>query len=268
MPKVSVNGLRLYYEIEGDGEPVVLIPGFAAGRWIWFKQTDELARHFRVIVFDPRGVSASDKPEGPQTISLLADDIAHLLETIGVKSAHIVGASFGGFVAQEFALKFPAMTRKLVLCCTSFGGPNHVAPAPETLEALASTKGLNSEERMRANLLLAFTPEYVQTQVAEVDHIVHLRATNEVPEHIYLSQLQAAVNFNSESRVAGITSPTLVLSGDADVIVPVQNSRNLAAKIPGAKLQIVAGGSHTFFIEQAHEFNQLLTEFLAADFHE
>jgi pimeloyl-ACP methyl ester carboxylesterase len=265
LPKVSVNGLKLYYEIEGDGAPVVLIPGFAAGRWIWFKQTAELARNFRVIIFDPRGVSASDKPEGPQTITLLADDIAHLLQTIGVESAHIVGASFGGFVAQEFALKYPAMTRKLVLCCTSFGGPNHIIPAPETLQALASTKGLNSEERMRANLLLAFTPEYVRTQVAEVDRIVHLRATNEVPEHIYLSQLQAAMSFNTESRLEAIKSSTLVLSGDADVIVPVQNSRNLVKKIPGAELHIVEGGSHTFFIEQAGEFNRIVSKFLATD---
>ena len=262
MPKAALNGLGLFYEIEGDGEPVVLIPGFAAGRWIWFKQTGDLSQTFRVILFDPRGVSASDKPEGPQTISLLADDVAHLLQTIGVASAHIVGASFGGFVAQEFALKYPSMTRKLVLCCTSFGGPNHVVPAPETLLALASTKGLNSEERMRANLLLAFTPEFVQTHVDEIDHIVHLRATNDVPEHIYLSQLQAAMSFNVESRLAEIKCPTLILSGDADVIVPVQNSLNLAAKIPGAQLQIIKGGSHTFFIEQAHEFNQRISDFL------
>ena len=262
MPKVSVNGLKLYYESEGDGEPVVLIPGFAAGRWIWFKQTPDLSQNFRVIVFDPRGVSESDKPEGPQTIGLLADDVAHLLQTIGISSAHIVGASFGGFVAQEFALKYPSMTRKLVLCCTSFGGPNHVVPAPETLLALASTKGLNSEERMRANLLLAFTPEFVKTQGTQVDHIVHLRATNEVPEHIYLSQLQAAMSFNAESRLSEIKRPTLVLSGDADVIVPVQNSRNLAEKISGAQLQIIAGGSHTFFIEQARDFNQRISAFL------
>jgi len=267
VPKTSVNGISLYYEIEGDGEPLLLIPGFAAGRWIWFKQTGRLSRAFRVITFDPRGVSTSDKPEGAQTIGLLADDVAHLLRTVGVESAHILGASFGGFVAQEFALKYPLMTQKLLLCCTSFGGPNHVVPARETLMALASTKGLNSEERMRANLLLAFTPEYVRMQVAEVDQIVQLRATNGVPEHIYLSQLEAAVNFNSESRVAEISSPTLVLSGDADVIVPVQNSRNLAAKIPGAKLRIMQGGSHTFFIEQAEEFNRLVTEFLATGFH-
>lgn len=263
MPRISVNGLALYYEIEGDGEPVVLIPGFAAGCWIWFKQTAELSRNFRVIIFDPRGVSASDKPEGPQTIGLLADDVAHLLQTIGIESAHIVGASFGGFVAQEFALKYPAMTRKLVLCCTSFGGPNHVAPSIETLAALASTKGLNSEERMRANLLLAFSPEYVRTEVAEVDRIVHLRATNEVPEHIYLSQWQAAISFNAESRVGQITSPTLVLSGDADIIVPVQNSRNLAARIPGAELKIIESGSHTFFIEQSAEFNRVITKWLS-----
>jgi pimeloyl-ACP methyl ester carboxylesterase len=263
MPKVSVNGLQLYYEIHGVGAPVVLIPGFAAGRWIWFKQTAELSRQFRVILFDPRGVSASDKPEGSQTIGLLADDVAHLLDAIGIDSAHIVGASFGGFVAQEFALKYPGMTRKLVLCCTSFGGPRHVVPAPETLMALASTKGLNTEERMRENLLLAFTPEYVRTQVAEVDHVVHLRATNEVPEHIYSTQLQAAMSFNTESRLGQIAAPTLVLSGDADVIVPVQNSRNLAARIPGARLQIVAGGSHTFFIEQAAEFNRIITDFLS-----
>jgi len=263
MPKISINGLQLYYEIEGVGAPVVLIPGFAAGRWIWFKQTAELSRQFRVIVFDPRGVSASDKPEGSQTIGLLADDVAHLLQTIGIDSAHIVGASFGGFVAQEFALKYPGMTRKLVLCCTSFGGPNHVVPTPETLMALASTKGLNTEERMRENLLLAFTPEYVRTQVAEVDHVVHLRAANEVPEHIYTSQLQAAISFNTEARLGQIAAPTLVLSGDADVIVPVRNSCNLAARIPGATLQIVAGGSHTFFIEQAAEFNRIITDFLS-----
>jgi pimeloyl-ACP methyl ester carboxylesterase len=262
VPSVSVNGLQLYYQIEGDGEPLVLIPGFAAGRWIWFKQTAALSRHFRVIIFDPRGVSASEKPQGPQSISLLADDIAHLLQTIGVESAHIVGASFGGFVAQEFALKYPAMTRKLVLCCTSFGGPNHILPGPETLQAFASTKALNSEERMRANLLLAFTPEYVRTQVTEVDQIVHLWTTNEVPEHIYLSQLQAAVSFNSESRLEEIGAPTLVLTGDTDVIVPVQNSRNLAARIPGAKLHIVEGGSHTFFIERAEEFNEIVKNFL------
>ena len=220
MPKVSVNGFRLYYEIEGDGEPVVLIPGFAAGRETWVRQTPSLSRNFRVITFDPRGVSESDKPEGPQSISLLADDLAHLLQALGISRAHVVGASFGGFVAQEFALRYPFMTRKLVLCCTSFGGPNHVQPEPQTMKMVASAKKLN------------------------------------------VDQFEAATSFDVESRVGGIRSQTLVLSGDADEIVPVQNSRNLAAKIPGAQLRLVEGGSHTFFNERAEEFNQILIDFL------
>ena len=230
MPRISVNGLKLFYEAEGSGEPVVLIPGFASGRAIWSMQTPALARNFRVISFDPRGICASDKPEGPQTIGLLAGDVAHLLETLGIAAAHVVGVSFGGFVAQEFALEYPSMTRKLVLCCTGFGGPNHVMPGPETLKAFASSEWVDSEE---------------------------------VPEHVYRSQLEAAANFNVELRLKEIASPTLVLSGDMDAIVPVQNSRHLAAKIPGAKLHIVAGGSHTFFIERADEFNRIVTEFLS-----
>jgi pimeloyl-ACP methyl ester carboxylesterase len=188
--------------------------------------------------------------------------VAALLEAIGIESAHILGASFGGFVAQEFALGFPEMTRSLTLCCTSFGGPNHVPPTLETLQALASTKGLNTEERVRENLLLAFSPAYVERERDEVERVINLRARNFVPEYAYLQQLQAALEFNAEERVNGITAPTLVLSGDADIIVPARNSRNLAARIPGSRLSIIKGGSHTFFIEQAVEFNVAVIEFI------
>jgi pimeloyl-ACP methyl ester carboxylesterase len=262
MPKTSVGEIELYYEQNGEGEPLVLIPGFAAGIWIWFRQTPILAQDFQIVTFDPRGVARSDKPEGPQTIRLIADDVASLLRGIGIESAHVLGASFGGFVAQEFALAYPEMTRTLTLCCTSFGGPNHVSPSAETLSALASTKGLNSEERMRQNLLMAFTPEFIREHADQVEEVVRLRIANHVPEHAYLSQLQAAIAFNAEDRVAEIKARTLVISGDADVIVPVQNSYNLAAKIPGAELVLLKGGSHTVFIEQAHEFNYEVIRFV------
>jgi pimeloyl-ACP methyl ester carboxylesterase len=185
-----------------------------------------------------------------------------LLRALGLESAHVLGASFGGFVAQEFALAYPEMTRTLTLCCTSFSGPNHVSPSAETLMALASTKGLNSEERMRQNLLMAFTPEFMRAHADEVEEVVRLRTANHVPEHAYLSQLQAAIAFNAEDRVGEIKARTLVISGDADVIVPVQNSYNLAANIPGAELVLLKGGSHTFFIEQADEFNRIVVDFI------
>ena len=111
MPRVSVDGFQLYYESEGDGEPLVLIPGFASGHGIWARQVGPLSHHFRVITFDPRGVAASDNPAGPQTIGLLADDLATLLKGAGVESAHILGASFGGFtLSQVLDLIRPAFT--------------------------------------------------------------------------------------------------------------------------------------------------------------
>ncbi|HXQ74298.1 MAG TPA: alpha/beta hydrolase [Pyrinomonadaceae bacterium] len=228
MPKVPIDGFQLYYESDGVGEPLVLIPGFASGRSLWSRQVGPLARHFRVISFDPRGVAQSDKPDGPQTISLLADDVAALLTFLGIESAHVVGVSFGGFVAQEFALRHPQMTQSLVLCCTSFGGPNHVVPEPEVMK-----------------------------------EIMQPRAAGDVSEDMYRVQLQAAVSFNTEARLAAIKSPTLIVSGDADTIVPVQNSYNLTRQIPNAELRLVPGGSHTFFMEQqADEFNQVVTEWL------
>ncbi len=262
MPKVRAGDIELYYEEEGEGAPLLLIPGFGTGLWIWFRQLSEFSKEFRTIAFDPRGISRSDAPLEPVTIRSFADDVAAMLKALGLESAHILGASFGGFVAQEFALRYPLMTRSLVLCCTSFGGPRHVPPTDSTLQALASTKGLNTEDRVRENLLLAFSPAFVERRADEVERVIKLRAQNFVPEHAYLHQLQAAMAFNTEERVAGISAPTLVLSGDADIIVPVENSRNLARRIPGAQLRIIEGGSHTFFIEQPREFNAAVIDFI------
>ncbi|HEY0321272.1 MAG TPA: alpha/beta fold hydrolase [Pyrinomonadaceae bacterium] len=262
MPKIVAGNIELYYEEHGAGAPLVLIPGFGTGLWIWFKQVPVFSREFRTIVFDPRGISRSGAPDAPITIRTIADDVAALLQALQLESAHILGASFGGFVAQEFALWYPEMTRSLTLCCTSFGGAGHVPPSLDTLQAIASTKGLNTEERFRENLLLAFSPAFVENNREEVEKAIELRAQNFVPEYAYLHQLQAALEFNTEQRVQQILAPTLVLTGDADIIVPMENSLNLAARIPGAKLVTIKGGSHTFFIEQADEFNAAVIKFI------
>ncbi|HEY0384914.1 MAG TPA: alpha/beta hydrolase, partial [Pyrinomonadaceae bacterium] len=254
--------IQLYYETHGAGQPLVLIPGFGTGMWIWFKQIPEFSERLRVVAFDPRGVSRSEQRDEPVSIRTIAADVAHLLKALGIAGAHILGASFGGFVAQEFALAYPYLTRSLILCCTSFGGPRHVPPSPQTLLALASTKGLNTQERVRENLLLAFSAEYVETHREEVERVIELRARNPVPEYVYLHQLQAAMSFSTEPRIHEIEAPTLVVTGDRDVIVPQENSLNLAARIPRAELRIIEGGSHTFFIERAPEFNRVVLEFI------
>ena len=262
MPQLTLADAQLHYEVRGEGEPLVLIPGFAAGAWIWFKQVAALSADFQVITFDPCGIGQSGCSGAGLDIRSLADHVAGLLRGLGIGRAHILGASFGGFVAQEFALVYPAMTRTLTLCCTSFGGANHVPPSTETLMALASTDGFNTESRVRRNLMPAFSPEVAGDHSIEVEQTVNLRMTNPVAEETYRAQLMAALGFDAERELPAIKSPTLIVSGDADAIVPVQNSRNLAAKIPNAQLRIINGGSHLFFIERPQEFNRIIMEFL------
>jgi pimeloyl-ACP methyl ester carboxylesterase len=262
MPKVTVRGVGLYYEEHGRGEPLVLVPGFGTGLWIWYRQVAAFAERFRTIVFDPRGVARSPADDEPFTMRDLAEDLAALLGELQVESAHVLGASFGGFVAQEFALAHPARTRSLVLCCTSYGGAGHRPPSPETLQAIASTKGLNTEERVRENWALAFSQGFAGEHPEEVERVINLRAENVVPEHAYTRQLHAAVAFDAAARVGAINVPTLVITGDEDAIVPHENSLNLAASIPGATLRVIEGGSHAFFIERAEEFNRAVVEFI------
>ena len=258
----SDEGVQLSYEQYGEGEPLILITGFAAGAWIWFRQTGSLSKLFRTITFNPPGIGKSEFRERPAQMRLLADDLAKLMRQLGIDRAHILGASFGGFVAQEFALSYPEKTRSLVLSCTSFGGPHHVPPAAEVLGTLASKEDFNTEARVRRNLVPAFSPEFARDHPALVEQVIELRMANPVDERAYLWQITAAVTFNAEGRVPDITAPTLVITGDADSVVPPQNSRNLARQIPGAKLLIVEGGSHLFFIEKSEEFNSAVINFL------
>ena len=261
--KVDVTGAQIYCESAGEGEPVVLVPGFASGMWSWVWQTTALAEHFRVITFDPRGLSRSTD-DGTQTLSidLITDDVAAVLEALKIEKAHILGLSFGGFVAQEFVLKYPERVDKLVLASTSFGGVNHVSPSLKVLAAFASTEGLNSGDRIRQYLTMSFSPDFVSTDPETVEGFCRLREKNFVSESVYLGQLRSAFAFDSETRLPQIGAETLVITGDADTIVPMQNSINLAAAIPNAALVVIEGGSHMAFVSQADKFNAIVRDFL------
>ncbi|MDW8329774.1 MAG: alpha/beta fold hydrolase, partial [Candidatus Bipolaricaulota bacterium] len=104
MPKVRANGIQLYYEAHGTGEPLLLIAGIGYGTWLWFKQIPALAPHYHLIAFDNRGAGRSDKPDEEYTVALLAQDAYELLRALGISRAHIFGVSLGGFIAQQLAL--------------------------------------------------------------------------------------------------------------------------------------------------------------------
>ena len=257
--------MNLFYETHGTGEPLVLIPGFASGAWIWFEQIAELSKHFQVITFDPRGISRSkfEITETPiVSINLIAEDICQILDELKIEKANVLGASFGGFVAQEFALNHANRLNKLILACTSFGGANHVPPSMEVLMSFASTDSLNSSERIRKYIQPAFTDEFWQNNKATVEKVCSLREENIVPEAVYFQQLQSAMAFNKENEVSKIKAETLVITGINDRVVPMQNSVNLSNLIPNSRLEIIENGSHLFFIEQAKEFNEIITKFI------
>jgi pimeloyl-ACP methyl ester carboxylesterase len=129
MPITTANGIDLYYEVHGEGEPLLLIMGLSLSSKSWFRTIPALSKQYKVIVFDNRGVGVSGKPNSPYSIELMADDAKAVLDAAGVESAHIYGISMGGMIAQRLALKYPEVIRSLILGCTTSGGEKHVQPS-------------------------------------------------------------------------------------------------------------------------------------------
>jgi pimeloyl-ACP methyl ester carboxylesterase len=259
--------MKLFYETHGAGEALILIPGFASGAWTWFCQTPELSKDFRVVTFDPRGIGRSriESADDAANLSLevFAADVLSVLDDLNLEMVNLLGASFGGFVAQEFALAFPERLNKLILACTTAGGARHVRPDAEILRSFTPDPSLPVGERIRKFIRPAFTDEFNAGHADEVEKVCRLRESNEVAEAVYFAQLQAAFTFNTEDRLGALKHETLVITGDRDRVVPMENSVNLAEKLPHARLKIIENGSHMFFIENAGEFNRAVFEFLS-----
>ena len=262
MSNVLVNGVKLYYEIHGAGEPLLLIEGLGYASWSWFRQVEELSYAYRVVTFDNRGVGQSDKPDIPYSIDLMADDVAHLLESLNIERAHILGVSMGGYIAQKLAINYPQMVKSLVLGCTSFGGPQSIPLTEEALQSMLKVEGLNAEEVIRQGFKAAISPKFIKAYPDVVDQLVAWRLDNPTPRYAWDRQFAAARAFNLESQLHKIKVPTLVITGSDDIVVPPQNSSLLAERISGAQLVMIPGGGHLFFIEKAEEFNRKVLEFL------
>jgi len=252
--------MKLFYETHGAGEPLILIPGFASGAWNWFRQIEDLSKDFRVITFDPRGIGQSQNADlSNLSMKTFTEDVLSILDDLKIEKTNVLGASFGGFVAQEFALSFPERLNKMILACTSAGGANHVKPDIEILQSFTPDPALTAGERIRKFIRPAFTDEF---DAAEIEKVCRMREQSEVAEAVYMAQLHAAFTFNTEEKLKDIKTETLVITGDRDRVVPMRNSVNLAENLPDAKLKIIENGSHMFFVEKASEFNEAVKEFL------
>ncbi|MDT8306890.1 MAG: alpha/beta fold hydrolase [Anaerolineae bacterium] len=267
MPTVAVNGIDIYYEEQGDGEPLLLITGLSYPLWYWHRVVPLLAAHFRVITFDNRGVGATDKPPGPYSASMMAADTAGVLDALALERAHILGHSMGGYIAQALAVEQPQRIDRLILASTSFGGPDQIAPSPEAMAVLTDLSGDPAERFMRG-LTVSAAPGFAAREPAFVQEWLQYRIDNPVDPIAYQAQLAVGLAlFAREAAFDGklqqITAPTLLLWGEHDQVTPPGNAQLMAAQIPNTAITILADAGHNFALEVPEAAAEAVISFLA-----
>jgi pimeloyl-ACP methyl ester carboxylesterase len=264
MPEAQVGDINIYYESQGDGEPLLLIMGYGQCSALWEPLIRDFSPAYRVISFDNRGTGRSDKPDIPYSMKMMADDAKGLLDAIGIDSAHVFGVSMGGMIAQEFALNYPNKLRSLVLGCTHCGGKNMVLPSGEALAFLLGPEmaKLSVEERARQTVPWMWTQEIIDNNPWAVEMFISAAVKYPTPVHGYRCQAKAMTAHDTYDRLPLITAPTLVITGDADRIIPAENSRIIASRIPNAVLIILEKAGHGFFIDAEGKAIRIILDFL------
>jgi len=265
MPKTTSNGIELYYETHGEGQPLVLISGLGYSSWQWHKMVPFLAEYFQVIVFDNRGVGQSDKPAGPYTAHMLAADTVGLLDALGIDKAIITGHSMGGFIAQSIVLDYPQRVEKLILCSTNFGGPHHVPVTPEAMKILTDVNS-DALTRFKNGLVVSTAPGWAEKNPEMIEEWVKWRVANPIEPVHYQAQLAIGLALIPEAaafenKLKNISVPTLIVFGAHDKVVPPANADLLAKQISGSQIRILPDAGHFFPLEVPEEASQIVIEF-------
>ena len=251
--------VRIAWERRGEGPPLVLVHGLGYARWGWEPVADLLAERFDVVLLDNRGIGESDAPPGPYSAAEMAADVVRVLDEAGIARAHVLGTSLGGMIAQELALGAPERVEKLVLVCTTPGGPN-AAPMPEvTLRLIAEAPALEPLVALRKFVENALAPEPPSELV---ERILSHRIRTAQPLAAWIAQAAAGQAFDAWDLLPGIDAPTLVLHGSVDVVVDPRNAELLAARIAGSQVELFRGCGHLLFWEEPDRFVEIVGEFL------
>lgn len=261
MPIEKINGIDLYYETHGSGEPLLLIMGLRRNAEWWYRQIPAFAKRYKVIAFDNRGAGRSEKPDAKYSIPLFAEDAAALLDRLGIASAHVFAVSMGGYIAQELALRHPGKTRSLVLGCTGAGGRRAVLMTPERAAKFVANEGLTPKRILRKDMDIYFSDEAIASDPDTIEEFVEISLRHYQPAHAFKRQFDACLRHDTSQRAGGIRVPVLILTGDDDPLVPPGNSQMLKELLPGAEYRLFPKGRHCFFIEFADRVNALALDF-------
>jgi pimeloyl-ACP methyl ester carboxylesterase len=264
MPVLDAGEVQLSYERSGSGPPLLLIMGMSGTRRHWSEPfLDALRSDFEVIAYDHRGIGESSRMEEPFTIAQLAQDAANLLDALELSSAHVLGISMGGMVAQELTIAHPELVDTLALGCTYCGGEGSSLTTQDVLQRL--TEAMMSGDRdhtLRTAWEINVSPQLAADEGAW-EAFRALGRERAVALPVVMAQMQAIAGHDTSTRLAGISAPTLIVHGTADQMIPVENARVIAGHMPAARVEIFDGVGHLFFWERAQRSAELLREHTA-----
>lgn len=268
MPTANVNGISINYQIDGeDGQngTIVLINGLADDLLSWGFQVPALVdAGYRVLRFDNRGIGQSDKPAGPYSARMLADDAKALIDQLGISNFHLMGVSMGGMISQEYALAYPGDVKSLTLACT-YGSIDKFCLTMFNMWADLAAK-VDVPFVMRDVALWAFTGPFFNERQADAAEFAEAMAALDMSLEAYLAQLAVIQNHDAIGRVGSIKAPTLVLAGEEDILIPVRLSKDLQQAIPGAQWATTPGG-HACMWESPDPFNKAFLDFVRSQSH-
>jgi 3-oxoadipate enol-lactonase len=261
MPKAMANGIQLYYELHGpeDGDVLVLSNGVLMSTASWAYQTPVLSQHYRLLLYDCRGMWQSDHPSGPYSMEQHADDLAGLLDVLGIEAAHIGGTSYGAEVSMVFALNYPVRTRSLIVTAAV----SHLDPLLKGLADIwiEAARARDPELLYRAVYPLTFSEPWIAANQAALDLA---RERYEALDFDALLELFLCFSrLDITADLPRITAPTLVVAGELDALKSRKYADIIAREIPNAEYALIPHAGHAAMWEQAGVFNSLLLGFLA-----
>ena len=265
MPKARVNGISLNYNVEGQGEPLILMMGCGGPGRAWFFQTRVFKKHYKVVTFDARdaALGKTDNPSEPYTMNTLADDTIGLMDHLGIDRAHILGFSMGGMIAEELAINYPERVQKLVLAST-VSSASQIAPELLRLFGLdedfseGDWASVDVRQGFGSATALAFNSKLYRMLVALLFPICDRLGWFERLK----GQRGAVAGCDTLDRLHTIRAPTLVIVGTEERCVQLHASEVMASRIPNAKLVKVDGASHAQIFEMRSRFNREVLDFL------
>ena len=254
------DGAEIWWAATGAGEPVVLVMGLGYPSDMWFRVIPSLAASHRVLRLDNRGAGRTgDVPGAPYTVETMAGDVLAVLDAAGEASAHVVGISMGGLIAQEVAMTAPDRVRSLVLGCTH-PGIAHAVLDPEALDLLRQRGELNAEDAAEASVAFNYAPTTPRQRITE-DWAVRLLLASSPSG--YRAQVEGTAPWSGLERLPSLEVPTLLLHGEADRLLPVANTHRIAQAVPHAEVVVIPDANHLFMTDQPERTIEVLLDWLS-----